>query len=435
MNKTFKTIIAAKDRVKFNLLALPDTKAFKIEVVFDYGSNLEDLFYKKYGKKVYGISHLTEHLSFKSPEGYGSDEILALLKKRGNRNASTGYTHINYYFNSIMEHMDFGIDAITKIAYNDFSRITDEEFESEKAVVMSEVGRYNDDSQTMFNLSVKSVLKGTDKDDNILGTVDILKDITLEDCKKIKALALQEALVWFNITYDPMEGVSEDDVLNSIESVLYNLDTVWQEVEIGKKEYDKTISIKKGDLTLENKSDRAIIDLTFETDTNIYVRSLMNKYVGSLANETSLYNLIRDKHGLTYGVSFGKDDMNNVDYTRLIVDVEPDKVDFTMELIEDAIVKCNEKFSREIFEELFENRRLNITMDRSDPKSYGFLFVIQVDNPKMLDRSIDILEDDLSKIDKVLDDEFITFEIAKQYMNDLAEIVKNKSYTKVTSTK
>jgi len=435
MNKTFKTIKSSVGKHSYNFLALPDTKAFKIEVVFDYGSNLENHYYKKYGKKVFGISHLTEHLCFKSPVGYDSDKLLAELKKKGNRNASTGPTHINYFFNTIMENMEFGIDAITKVAFNDFSRITDEEFESEKSVVMSEVGRYNDDKQTMFSLNTKNALMGTDKDDNILGSVEILKDVTLDDCKKIRALTLQEAKVWFNITYDPMEYVNEDDVIEHIERVLDDIDIVQQDVSIGRYEYYKPITIKKDEIVLPSESDRTIINLVFETDTNVWVRSMINYYVSALADETSLYNTIRDRHGLTYGVTFGKDDIMNVDHTRLVVDVAPDKIDLTMELIEEVMVKSSGKFNREIFEELMANRKLNITIERCNPKTYGFLFNTEVDHPELLAPFKDVLEDNISSIDEIFDDKYITFEAAKQYMNELVEITKSKSYSKVISEK
>ena len=435
MNKTFKRIKSVNGNYNFNLLALPDTKAFKIEVVFDYGANLERHYYNKYGKKVYGISHLTEHLCFKSPVGYSSDSLLAELKKRGSRNASTGSTHINYFFKSIMENMEFGIDAVVKIAFNDFSRITDEEFESEKNVVISEVGRYWDDKQTMFSLNTKNTLLGLDKDDNILGSVDILKEVTLDDCKKIRALTLQEAKVWFNVTYDPLEHVDEDDIIECIERTLDDINLVEQDVKIGRYEYYRPLKLIKEPLTIPSEADRTIINMIFETDTNIFVRTLMNNYIASLANETSLYNIIRDKHGLTYGVTFGKDDIMNIDHTRLIVDVEPDKVDLTLELIEESIVKSTEKFTREIFDDLLGNRHLMTTMARCDPRTYEYLYNVEIDHEEILKPFDDILEDNISSIDEILDMKYLTYEAARGYLADLSDIITDKTYSVVMSEK
>jgi len=72
--KTFKTV--TRNGIKFNLLTLPETNFFKIEVINKYGSNVERVIKDKTGKNVYGISHFIEHLAFRSPKDYSTQELL-----------------------------------------------------------------------------------------------------------------------------------------------------------------------------------------------------------------------------------------------------------------------------------------------------------------------------------------------------------------------
>ncbi len=91
-NRTFKTII--RNGKKFNLLTLPGTNFFQFRIFNNYGANIERIVKEKTGKNVYGISHLIEHLSFKSTKDYTTDELIKITRNEGACNAGTSHDRI-----------------------------------------------------------------------------------------------------------------------------------------------------------------------------------------------------------------------------------------------------------------------------------------------------------------------------------------------------
>jgi len=97
-------------------LDLPGTNAFSINIHTPVGSHIEKDYEKLYGKKIYGGLHLLEHMCFKSPFGYDTNELLEKFRERGVRNAGTTFESIFFYFDTTMDHIEFGIDSIIKLA-------------------------------------------------------------------------------------------------------------------------------------------------------------------------------------------------------------------------------------------------------------------------------------------------------------------------------
>ena len=96
------------------------------------GSNIEKVYENRHNKNVYGISHLVEHLSFRSPKDYTSEELLEKLKSEGTYNASTDHDRINYWFKTTTDRTKLAINLISNVALNNLSKISDEEFQIEK---------------------------------------------------------------------------------------------------------------------------------------------------------------------------------------------------------------------------------------------------------------------------------------------------------------
>jgi hypothetical protein len=81
MKKTFNTHFI--DNARINLLTLPGSNYFKIEIVSYYGANIERVYEKMTGKNVYGISHLIEHLAFKNSKDFTTQELMEISKNEG----------------------------------------------------------------------------------------------------------------------------------------------------------------------------------------------------------------------------------------------------------------------------------------------------------------------------------------------------------------
>jgi len=157
-NKTFKTVV--KNGRRFNLMTLPDTNFFKFEVINKYGSNVERVIKSKTAKNLYGISHLIEHLGFKSSKDFTTEELLTISKNEGECNASTSYDRINYWYRTTADNIDLAINFICNIAFNDLTKIDQKEFDTEKSVVYNEAKRAADDHQMMFYRNATRCLVG-----------------------------------------------------------------------------------------------------------------------------------------------------------------------------------------------------------------------------------------------------------------------------------
>lgn len=94
--------------------------------------------------KHYGISHLIEHLMFKSTAKRTAQEINQQIKFTGAiSNAYTAYGRTCFWFESLPKYFETVLDV-----YADFLTskcITDEEFSKEKDVVLQEIAMYKDD--------------------------------------------------------------------------------------------------------------------------------------------------------------------------------------------------------------------------------------------------------------------------------------------------
>ena len=201
MARSYKQI--TQNNKTFNMLALPGTNFFKIELINMMGSNIERVYGEKFDKNVFGISHFIEHLAFRSPKDYTSPELLKHLKQDGTYNASTDYDRINYWFQTTMDRIDLGIKLIANIALNNLDRIPQDEFNTERKVVFNEAKRYADDDQTMFWFNSTKSLTGYTDEDNVIGIPETIDTFTQSDCIAIKNSFLQSAETIFNVTFDP----------------------------------------------------------------------------------------------------------------------------------------------------------------------------------------------------------------------------------------
>jgi predicted Zn-dependent peptidase len=190
VKRSFKQV--KRNDKTYNILSLPGTNFFKFEIINMMGSNIERLYNKKYNKNVFGISHFIEHLGFRSPKDYSTQELMKLIKNEGTYNASTDYDRINYWFQTTMDRIDLGIRLVANYALNNLDTIPKEEFEIERKVVFNEAKRYADDDQTMFWFNSTRALTGYSTEDNIIVNPKTIDTFTLEDCISIKNTFLKK---------------------------------------------------------------------------------------------------------------------------------------------------------------------------------------------------------------------------------------------------
>lgn len=423
------------------MLNLPGSNFFKFEIVNLYGSNIERIYKEKTGKNVYGISHFIEHLGFRQPKDYTTDELMKLLKNEGTYNASTDYDRINYWFQTSMSRIDLGINLVCNYALNTLENINEDEFETEKKVVYNEAKRYKDDDQTMFWFNTTKVITECEEEDNVIGEPETISTFTLDDCINIKDIFLSAENV-YNVTYDGTI-LTADEVIDKIENELHrhkhnknenkndNKNENKNRIKITKEEYFQLPSVKAKNYNIESESEQVMTFMNFDSVTDVITAEVASQYFSNYAPDTSLNDIIREKNGLTYGIHFYTSNIMYKPYVSFGCDVSKGTEDLLIELFNKSINETANDFDEEKYEKFMEARKLKRTMSLLDQKNYQTWFEYATWYPEIINSVKDELSEDIDSAYIALENKHVTFEQLKEYMLRFNELVKTKNYTSI----
>ncbi len=125
-----------------------------------------------------GYSHLTEHLVFKSTKKFPDNKIMETAAWiGGNINAYTEFDSTCFYITLPADKLEQGIEIISELGQN--ANFNDEEFYSEKQVVLQEKYQYEDDTEDSFIENIaKHYFDKNRYGKPILGTKESLNNAT-----------------------------------------------------------------------------------------------------------------------------------------------------------------------------------------------------------------------------------------------------------------
>jgi|GEM_PF-3739325 len=147
-------------------------------VVFDQIGFIYDPIDKK------GLSHLTEHMFFRSNENISGEEILRTLSLNGIKfNAFTSNMYMGLSFEFLPNLMDKCLGVLEPIL--GARKFKDDEFEKEKTIVITETEMYLNDPGSRLNKEIDHALFG-DSDYGLYDTKDSVARITKEDVERWK---------------------------------------------------------------------------------------------------------------------------------------------------------------------------------------------------------------------------------------------------------
>ena len=431
MNKNLK-VIEYKGRT-FSILAMPNTDIFRFEIICNKGASLERVYKKLHGKTVYGISHLIEHMSFKSTRDFSSKELLAQLKANGTYNASTWFDQIRYFYSTISEKWEFAVDSVTNETFNDLKNVTEEEFLKERSVVYNEVKRYNDNSQTMFNFNVNNQIRGHDSEDNVLGTPEIIETLTLGDCIAMKSLMLTEESHKYVLVYDPTK-LSLETVLDKITNMIdgfpknefdENVDHLYWNMS---GEYDHNHAFIPSD------SDQSIVraQMTLDKYSAFDVGYILN-YISSMS-EYSLNNSIREEHGLTYGISMYPSMLHHSLDLIFSCDVSKGNEDLTATLFKEAFDKILNGFTEEEYNAFMFKKRLSVSLSKLDQKRYLDYADIPFNDPMSYGEWKDVMSNNIEDADDKYQEK-MTYDRMREIISYITDKVNNNEYKLIYGVK
>lgn len=439
MNKTFNRF--KRNGRTFQALALPGTNLFQFEIVNLYGSNIERVVNSVTGKNLYGIAHFIEHLGFRACKDFTTDELMRLLKTEGTYNASTDHDRINYWFKTTMQKLDIAIRLVCNYALNDLRTIPQEEFAIENQVVFNEAKRYADDDQTMFWFNSTGALCGYDNEDNVIGVPDTIAKFTHEDVVLVKDIFLNAGTHVFNITYDP-EVLDLEQILNKINIQLarfsfgnehsYQLEAQMHDELLGDPQVGKFV--------LPNESEQAMTAICVDTiyDEKVKLHNttsarIGNAWLSSLAPDTSLTDIIREKHGLTYGIHMSDSNISYSPYTIFGCDVSDGTQQQMMELFVDSINISSDALTPDAFEKLQDTLELKRTMRFVNQENFKSLHWSALWNPELIGKAeVEFGNNVIDGYNK-LDQLYGNYDSVKEYVERFRNAVNNKDYGIVTN--
>ena len=173
-----------------------------------------------------GFSHFTEHLVFKSTQKFPENKIMEQVSfLGGNINAYTEFDTTCFYLTLPSEYLDEGIDILTQIVR--YANFSDEEFESERKVVIEEFKQYQDDPEDFFIEEIaKFYFKKNNYRNPIIGNLE-----RLQSCKP------DELRSFYKKYYSPSNAfliVTGDINEKELDKILEKYFAFWEQKKIDK---------------------------------------------------------------------------------------------------------------------------------------------------------------------------------------------------------
>ena len=158
-----------------------------------------------------GISHFLEHLLFKGTRDKTSAEISRSIKLMGGMvNGSTGLDSAEYHITVPKENFRQALDLLADIVMD--AEFTDEDFETEREVILKEIKLYNDDPTTKrIRLLFSEAYTENVYRHQVIGDETRFKQLTREDVKDYHASAYTPDRIVIGVA----GGVPPDEAVSS----------------------------------------------------------------------------------------------------------------------------------------------------------------------------------------------------------------------------
>ena len=308
-----------------------ETELSGFYIVFEGSTNLE-----KPG--IYGVSHLLEHLQCKNFEHLREE-----FESNGiDWNAMTSSNNIVFYFvgleSNLKKYRNRLVDLIT-----DF-KITKEQFENEKKIVLQEYGSYfgDQDSSHQLNLSRKLFKDydpiGLREDLNSMKYMDVMKFWELQYSKPTK-------------------------IINVSPSSPFKMDIDFSDIKIDRKyefgPYD--------DVSLEQRTDYGdkasiiMVSPLVEKDFNYitFVNSMLSTGLSS-----PLYTEVREKRGLVYSIRCGQSRFNRQGITSISTKTSSENVESVYDAVKYVLDNPDRFMTKERFETIKNSLLIRIKKEK-----------------------------------------------------------------------
>ncbi len=279
-------IIRLKNGTRVALEPKKDALSVAINIFIGTGSSSEN-------DSEQGYAHFIEHMLFKGSEKYSSKEISTVADMFGGQmNAYTTKEYTCYLTRVLPEHFAEMLSVICDMVTR--PKFAKEALESEKGVIIEEIGMYEDSPEDLgFDLLTSSVFEGSRLAHPILGTRETVSAVTPESLK-----------AFFDKHYTPERTVISICGKYDKESVLKELEGTFGEKQSGAEmvgaegEFSNKWVLHKKD-TEQSHVFLAFNGVPLDNDLR-YAIALYTEIVGG-GTSSRLFTKIREELGLVYG--------------------------------------------------------------------------------------------------------------------------------------
>lgn len=246
-------------------------------------------------KENNGISHLLEHMFFKSTKKRTAKQIAdEMAHIGGNLNAFTEKETTSFYVTALEEQLPASIELIGDMLTN--ALFLEEELEKEKGVVLEEIDMYDDSPEDLVHeMLQKCAWKDEALGFIISGEKDVVKGITREELFAFK----ESVYTADRITLSIAGKFDVEETMKRLEESFASFQPAKVDVPLVKPNYQPAVFCRTKDIEQVHLN-IAFDSVSYQSDEK-YVLYLMNTILGG-GDNSRLFQKLREEEGLTYSI-------------------------------------------------------------------------------------------------------------------------------------
>ena len=246
-------------------------------------------------ENINGVAHLLEHMAFKGTSKRSALQIAETIENvGGDINAYTSKEITAYYVKLMAENLSLGAEILTDILQN--STFAEEELDRERGVIIQEIGMYLDTPDDMiFDYWQSKAYPDQPMGRSILGKSNIIKNITREEVKNFM-------MDHYNPKKMVVSAAGKIDHSSFVELISSKCDNLPN----GKVNNRTAANYLGGEYREQKDLEQIHLLLGFkglDFHHKDYYSSLVYSSILGGGMSSKLFQEIREKRGLVYGIS------------------------------------------------------------------------------------------------------------------------------------
>ncbi len=332
--------IKLKNGLRVVLVPMNETQTVTAQILVETGSKYEI-------KKTSGISHFLEHMVFKGTKKRPTSKMAMeeIESIGGMSNAFTSKEQTGYYVKTPKQHWKLALDVVSDIFLNPL--LPEKELEKERGVILQEESMYKDMPVRYVWDVFEELLYGDQPAGwGIVGNQKSIRTISRKDLVEYfkKYYSMNSAVMILAGNFDEKEALQEIEKIFSAQSKKNGKNKKKKVIEKQTTPQLK-IHFKETDQTHLLMGFRACDMFSEDRFPMVLAGTILG---GNMSSR--LFNLLREKHGLTYYVDAASDQSTDSGYFFARAGVEHANLKKVVELIikEVKVLKAKKVSSKEL---------------------------------------------------------------------------------------